>query len=367
MAGPTHISINGRFLAQPVTGVQRYARELLSAIDRVAGEREDIRIRLLTPTVEVALPALRFVRHEAVGRLQGHAWEQLELPRHVGRDVLFCPGNTAPIASLRGRTRVAVTLHDLSYLYFPKAYSWRFRFLYHALVPRILRDADVVITVSESERAAILGHYPWCGNRLVAVQNGSLPDGVDPVSPQPANHPFVLYVGSLSKRKNLPAMLEVATTLAKKRGLRFIFVGGVGSSLIESVIDIDPAVRDHLAFVGQVNEWDALSQYYRSARCFFFPSLYESSGLPPLEAMGCGSPVLAAAIPALMERCGDAALYCNPRSVDDMVAKLERLIDDVDLQRTLREAGYERARLFTWENCARATLEHIVGHVGTAA
>lgn len=357
----TELVINGRFLTQSVTGVQRYARELLPAFDQVLADRPDIDVRLLTPPMDPAdVPPLRRIRHQTIGRRQGHAWEQIDLPRYIGNATLFCPGNTAPISSLLGRGRVVVTVHDLSYLYFPDAYSRAFRLLYNRLVPLILRRADRVITVSRSERSAILEHYPFAADRLVAIQNGGLPTGIAIQAPVPADVPTVLYVGSLSRRKNFPGMLDVAVRLARQRDIRFDFVGGVSASLRETPAAVPADLRDRIRFHGQVNDWNTLLMLYRSAHCFLFPSFYEASPLPPIEAMGCGCPVVASDIPSLRERCEDAARYCDPADVDDVVHAVEYVLDNAALARCLREAGYAQAERYSWVRCAEATLDAIL-------
>ena len=358
----TDIIINGRFLTQGITGVQRYARELLPAFDVLLDDRPDLRVRLLTPPIDPQwIPVLRNIRHESVGRRQGHGWEQFDLPRHVGRAVLFCPGNTAPVASLLGRGRVVVTVHDLSYRYFPEAYSRGFRLLYNALIPLILRRADRVVTVSESERRAILEHYPFAAARLIAIQNGGLPTGIDEQAPDPAARETVLYVGSLSKRKNFPGMLDAAVRLARSRGTRFVFIGSVPQGLTETLSSVPDDLSYYIRFAGQVNEWDQLLAAYRSAHCFLFPSFYEASPLPPIEAMGCGCPVIAGDIPSLRERCADAARYCDPADVDDIVAAITAVLDDPAHAAALRTAGYAQARRYSWHHCARATLDAITG------
>lgn len=354
--------INGRFLTQPVTGVQRYARELLAAIDTLLEHRPGLVVILLTPPMSPAdVPTLQHIRHRAVGHLRGHAWEQFELPRHVGGATLFCPGNTAPLLSLFRSGRVVVTVHDLSYLYFPDAYSRTFRLLYNRLIPLIMRRADQVITVSQSERAAILRHYPFAGVRLCAIQNGGLPVGIAEHAAVPADPPTVIYVGSLSKRKNFPAMLAAAIRLARKRGTEFAFFGGVSQGLKATLAEVPHDVCGRIHFHGQVNDWEQLLAAYQSASCLLFPSFYEASPLPPIEAMGCGCPVLAGDIPSLRERCGDAARYCDPASEDDIVAELETLLDDPTLREQLRVAGYAQARRYSWARCAEATLDAIVG------
>jgi glycosyltransferase involved in cell wall biosynthesis len=360
MAGD--LVINGRFLTQAVTGVQRYARELLAAVDALLAERPDVHVRLLTPPLpDSDVPPLRHIRHEVVGRRQGHAWEQFDLPRHVGGAALFCPGNTAPIRSLLGRGRVVVTVHDLSYRYFPEAYSSAFKLFYRALIPLILRRADQVITVSQSEREAIVGLYPHAAGRLHAIQNGGLPVGITEQAPLPVQPPTVLYVGSLSKRKNFPGMLEAAIRLTRRRDVRFAFVGGVASAISASVAEVPADVRDRIVLHGQVNDWATLLPLYRSATCFLFPSFYEASPLPPIEAMGCGCPVIAGDIPSLRERCGAAAMYCDPASVDAIVAAVEAMLDDPAHRQALRDAGYAQAGRYSWSRCAEATLKVILG------
>ena len=355
--------VNGRFLTQPVTGVQRYARELMATLDQLLDrgelDRSRLEVELLSPRLRGGAPPWRHVSHREVGRLSGHAWEQLELPRAAHGDVLFCPGNTAPLAALAGAMRTVVTVHDLSYLYFPDAYSLAFRAAYRTLVPAVLRHADAVVTVSESERRAIVERYPFTGGRLVAIQNGGLPAAARPFDGPPPPRTHALYVGALSKRKNFPGVLAAAVRLNRERALPFVFVGGGGSTFQPVVADVPPDVRGRLTFAGQVDRLDECVRFYRSALCLVFPSFYEASPLPPVEAMACGCPVIASRIPSLLERCGDAALYCDPHDVGDIARAVARLADDAALRQSLVEKGYERARRFSWEACARRTLEVI--------
>ncbi|WP_217430995.1 glycosyltransferase family 4 protein [Sphingomonas bacterium] len=350
--------INGRFLTQSVTGVQRYARELLGAFDALLDTRPELKVRLLTPPIAAGeVPALRNIRHEVVGRRRGHGWEQLDLPRHLGGATLFCLTNTAPLRSLLGRGKVVVTVHDLSYRYFPEAYSRGFKLFYNFMVPIILRRARRVITVSQSERRAMLEHYPFAAARLVAIQNGGLPVGIEQQAPDPPERETVLYVGSLSKRKNFPGLLEVAIRMARRRGARFVFVGGVAKGLNATIAAVPDDVKDHIRFLGQVNDWDRLLAAYRSAHCFLFPSFYEASPLPPIEAMGCGCPVVAGDIPSLRERCDAAARYCDPGDVDAIVAAVEEVLDTPGLRERMRTAGYAQADRYSWTTCAEATLD----------
>jgi glycosyltransferase involved in cell wall biosynthesis len=350
--------LNGRFLTQEVTGVQRYGHELLRALDRVLPSRPNISVSVISPALDQDPPALDNIPVLQRGKLRGHAWEQFELPWLSRGKVLFCPGNTAPAISLLDGQKVFVTVHDLSYLYFPDAYSQAFRQTYGFLVPLAFRRADRIITVSDSERLSILKHYPDVGQRMVAIPNGGLANDLTPSfdnSKREDGH--ILYVGSLSKRKNFPRMLEVACALAKKRGYRFTFVGGTAGGLVESASHVPEDLRGLIKFVGQINDTQQLLRHYQAASLFIFPSIYESSGLPPIEAMGCGCPVITSDIPALRERCGDAAIYCNPHDTADVTAQIEKVMEDKVLRSQLAKKGLERAALFTWKRCAESTLD----------
>jgi len=364
----TRIAINGRFLSRSTTGVERYSREILEQLDALAGRRSDLDIVLYAPPLGDRRPELCNIRVVEKGILRGHAWEQVELPLLSRGRILFCPANTAPLLSLWGGQPVVACVHDLSYRYFTNAYRWRFRAAYNVIVPSILRRADAVITVSESERRAILDYFPRVAPRLVAIQNGGAPAAAATAiasSPKP-EAPYVLYVGSLSKRKNIDTIMEVATRLARRFGTRFVAIGGTAGGL--SPFDWQPPadVAHLIEFVGQLDDTDRLMDYYRGASCFLFPSFYESSPLPPIEAMACGCPVVASATPALMERCGDAALYCNPSNPDDVEAQVVRVLTDKNLAARLRTAGFTQASHYGWDKAAQQTLDVIERVVGRA-
>jgi glycosyltransferase involved in cell wall biosynthesis len=355
------IAINGRFLTQRITGVQRYARELVQAIDSILAVRTDLKVTVISPRLGETPPPWRHIQLIQVGHLQGHAWEQLELPWYSRGKLLFCPGMTAPIASLVGTQTVVVTVHDLSYRYFPQAYRLAFRLWYGLLIPLVLNRASSVITVSESERTAIIAQYPKAASRLHAIANGGLPQGLQIGREGSADWPsgYVLYVGSLSKHKNFSRMLDAASRLVRTGQCNFMIVGGTSKSLSQSVARIPDELSSKIRFVGPVDD-QTLVSYYQNAICLLFPSLYEASGLPPIEAMACGCPVVASDISALVERCGDAAVYCDPHDTDDIVAAVEKVIANASLRTQLQERGYERAKTFTWRRCAERTLDVIL-------
>jgi glycosyltransferase involved in cell wall biosynthesis len=356
------LAIDGRFLTQPLSGVQRYAREVCAELEAslVRGDAHvaDLDVTLLVPRGAEA-PAYQHLGVRPVGRLSGHAWEQLELPRAAREhDVLFCPGNVAPLLTLRGRTPVVTTVHDLAFRYHPDTVSPAFRRAYEVLVPQVMRRAERVITVSEAERSRMLEHFPATGDRLVAVANGSrLPEPLAAdeaaVEPRPPSGPFVLYVGALNHRKNVDGVLAtVRRLLAQRPGLRAVFIGAGAAAY--SAVEVGDA-NDRMVFAGAVDD-ASLDAHYRAAELVLFPSFHEASGLPPVEAMARGCPVVVSDIPALRERCGDAAAYCDPYDVDSILAAAESVLDDRAGRDDLVRRGRERAALFSWERTTRETL-----------
>ncbi|KAA2311697.1 glycosyltransferase family 1 protein [Pseudooceanicola sediminis] len=361
------IVLNGRFLLQSVTGVQRVARELLMQFDGMVTRGEIPPIRLLLPTKgEIIGPlALQSIAIERVGHLSGHAWEQIDLPRHAGKGALLCLGNTAPVARLLQPGRRTVTMvHDLSYKYFPAAYSWKFRAAYSAIMPFVLRFSDKVVTVSDAERASIETHYPFLkdSGRLSYLQNGGIPDAARDIAlDQPAAgaeaRPYGLYVGSLTARKNAPGILRSAIAFLRRYPeMRFVVIGASGASFESVDLAVPPDLADRFEFWGQVNDAERIYDAYKSARFLLFPSFYEASPLPPIEAMTFGCPVVSSRIPSLTERCGDAAVYCDGEDVDSISAAISALMDDPALWAEKSAAARGRAADFSWGEQARDTL-----------
>lgn len=353
------ILINGRFLTQPITGVQRVARELVSEMDRLVGEG-GTRLRLALacePGADASGLALRHIPIERRGGARGHAWEQLVLPRMAAGRRLLCLGNTAPLLSALAGRRVAVMIHDVSYLSLPQAYSRRYRLAHRTLLPVLLRRGDPIFTVSIAEGERLRRLHGGAASRILAVQNGGWSGDRIERGDGCERERMVLYVGSLSRRKNVERVIAVAQHLAREDGVRTILAGASNEILAPIRASVAPDVAHMLEFVGQVPSLDVLADYYRRAGCLLFPSLYEASPLPPVEAMSLGCPVVASAIPAMTERCGDAAQYCDPLDIGDILAAVRRVLDDPDRAQTLRNRGLARAETYSWRTQARTLLD----------
>ena len=363
---PERLVINGRFLGQPVTGVQRVAIEFCRALDQMlqAGEFGELDVEIVAPATMPLVTDIQLQRItlRRAGRTNGHLWEQMHLPWLTRQALLLNLGNTAPLLSLLfASRRTYVMVHDLSYKYFPEAYSRAFRLIYGLIVPIVLRRARAVFTVSESERAAILGEYPDLVDRdhIVVAQNGSpRPEGTA-LPDRNVRRRNCLYVGSLTKRKNAVGLVGAAIRLAREHGVTFTFVGSTADAFEEVDLKIPEDVAGRVRLIGQVNAPAALSAEYLNAAVFLFPSFYEASPLPPIEAMAHGTPVVCSRIPSLEERCGNAAVYCDPDDEDSITRATLSLLDDPVLWAEHQQAGLECAAGYSWENQARNIVRRI--------
>jgi glycosyltransferase involved in cell wall biosynthesis len=369
---PARIYINGRFLQQPVTGVQRYARELLKAWDALleTGEIDprSVKFQVLVPRGQIAAPNLRHISLRQIGRLRGHLWDQFELPFQARDGLLFSPGNVHPLLSPFLGPGV-VTIHDLAYRLTPDAYTRAFRVVYGVLIPGALRRADAIITVSESEKHNIIRHFPAIAGRIHAVHHGapgtepvgiskvnahsSMPD-LDTDSSQSSDR-FALWVGTLTKRKNPQGAIDAIALVNKETKLLLVMVGTTYRGFKDAGLTLAHDGAEAVRFADRVDT-AKLALLYRSAVCLLLPSFYEGFGLPALEAMAHGCPVVASGIASLREVCGNAALYCDPNAPGDIAEKISMVAQDSQLRERLRRKGLARTSEFSWEKCARQTF-----------
>ena len=346
------IYINARFLTQPVTGVQRYARELVRAMDQLLGADEAFSFTLLAPKGAEPL-LLEHIPLKEVGRLKGHTWEQIELPRFTRGGFLLNLCNSAPV----GKTWQMVTIHDAAVYGFPEAYSRTFRGLYKTLLPTLSRTAKHVLTVSEFSKRELVRYCRIPEDKLTVIYLGKehvLAQAAD--TNVFAKHgfgdkPFLLAVSSLSLNKNLAGIVRALITF-QNPDFEVIFAGGTNPAVFSGRAEPLPTSVKHLGYVSE----GELRALYERAVGFVYPSFYEGFGLPPLEAMAYGCPVIVSNAASLPEVCGDAALYCNPHSPKDIADKIQRLMEDEALRESLRERGLKRAEQFSWDTCARETL-----------
>jgi glycosyltransferase involved in cell wall biosynthesis len=356
------IAINGRFLTKSVTGVERYALEICQALLR-RGAR--LKFIVLAPRGELKQRLPGLVQDDSP--LQGHAWEQLRLPlmaRRLGARVLWCPCNTAPVL-LPVKSLVA-SIHDASVFAGPEWFNPKFRFLYRWLLPAIGRRAQRIITVSKFSKQELTRYRIVTDPGKVRVVGEGISSLIQNHQGQ-ARKPdegfsgltgerqrYVLALGSINPRKNFERLMLAWKQLPEsiKQGRRLLVAGDIQRCFRTSGFAVD---ADDVAYLGYVSDEEALN-LYRGADAFVYPSLYEGFGLPPLEAMACGAPVMVSHAASLPEVCGDAALYCDPFDIEDITRKLAQILTDDTLRRELVLKGFQQAKKFSWEDAAGQLL-----------
>jgi glycosyltransferase involved in cell wall biosynthesis len=356
------IAIDATPAAAQHAGVGRYTRELLRALvslpgddtftlaSAANGEQNAALLRGLPPG------RLRELRRLPAGaRIMTGAWQRLRLPVRaellIGDfDVFHGPDFVVPPSR---RPRVA-TLHDLSFVTAPELGEPRLVNYLRAAVPRTLRDADAVIAVSASIASEIAQAYPWVRERVVAIPNGVRPPSS--TERRPADRPTLLTVGTIEPRKNLPALLDALPAVrARHPDVLLVIAGRIGWRADDIVRRIREAEHAGTARLVEAPSDAALDDLYATATLFVYPSLYEGFGLPLLEAIARGLPTVASDVPALVETGGEAVVYADPRSAEDIAAAVIRLLDDGDLRTSYAGRGARRAAAFTWVETARRT------------
>jgi glycosyltransferase involved in cell wall biosynthesis len=355
--------INGRFLCQRATGVQRVAREFVMALDRMIdrGEFDGLQAVVVAPrAADFSSLALSHIATEHLDGGAGYYWEQVALARRARRTPLLCLGNTAPLWSL-SRHQTAVMLHDQSYRLFPEDYSRSYRMAHGVMGRFIVNCAAPLITVSQTEAGAIRSGNGGKPAAIVVAPNGSWIEdrSVLPAARSADTQAFVLHVGGFSQRKNVDGVFAVAVALARQ-GIAFRLVGQRNDRSDEFLKPLDAELRSLITFTGYVDN-DELARLYREASCLLYPSFYEASGLPPSEAMSFGCPVVVSDLPVLRERCGPAAVYCDPHDPEAIAEAVLSVVRNPALAAQMSARGLEQVAQFTWENQARIVMHAVLG------
>lgn len=362
---PIRIGFNGRFLRRTISGVGRYALELLEALSTLKG----LEISVLKAPGDQLDARVRShnIQPLAQNALGWFAWEQLQVPvaaHNTGYDLLHYP---ATVGNLANHPPTIVTLHDASFIRYPYRYSRPHRLFHRYVLPSILRRSTAVFTTSKFSKEEICSLLGISEERVFVLYNGVntnrfKEDHSDETRVRKALHlpeSFILFVSNQERVKNLGLLIRSFAILSSKLKDVHLVITGEQRSLFAStnypelVLKLGLAARVH--FLGYVNE-PSLQELYRAASTFVYPSLYEGFGLPPLEAMASGTPVVASRIPAIIETSGAACLLFDPHDVEDLTEALERSLVDTDLRKNLVAKGTATVKIFTWNKTAEQTL-----------
>lgn len=351
------VYVNARFLDRPVTGVERVAREILTALardhlDASGGWRSAggnyWRFSLLAPRVATTSSPWPNLPLSRRGTLSGHAWEQLELPRLVGREWLVSLCNTGPLV----KRRHVLFLHDAQPFVLPANFTWSFRTWYRFLFRVAGRRAARVVCNSDFTRDELVRHVGIDPRAIsVCLLGGDhVLNVTSDASLPPLPEKFLLAVSSPSPNKNFRAVIAALESLGDAAPPCVIV--GAPNDRIFARAHLDSSRVMRLGYVSDAQ----LFALYRRALALLFPSYYEGFGLPPLEAMTCGCPVVLSRTSALPEVGGDAAEYCDPADPSTLAQAILRLVRSPARHRDLVERGVRRAESLTWSRTALCLL-----------
>jgi glycosyltransferase involved in cell wall biosynthesis len=327
------VAIDGRAAVRAeIGGVERYAREMARRLPELRPDR----YRVITPPKPLA--------HRA-----GHAWEQAVLPLKQRSGLLYCPATLAPVAV----KRTVVVIHDAASLRHPEAYSRAYVAYHRLMLPAIAQRARLVITVSEFSRDELAELLGVPAERITVIGEGVDERFTPEADPEPARRkldlekPYVLAVGTVSARKNLGALEPVGRAL-DQLGIELVLAGS-DRAYLRGEAPVAGARR-----LGYVPE-ELLPGLYAGARALVMPSLHEGFGLPCLEAMAAGVPVVASRSGALPETCGGAALLVDPSDPAELTVAAVAAVTDERIRARLVKDGLRNAAVRPWSHTAELT------------
>lgn len=353
VVGRTRWTLNGDYLNLSPTGVARYAREVVAAMDQLIGENDpltrtfDIDVVSPVPFVYDHIP-VRVVPEFKSPRLP-QVWVQAQLPRHIpGGLVSFC--NLGPVAI----RRQIICIHDLHTYLMPESYSTAFRWLHRLLLPQLGQRSAAVTTVSNFSRGHLEDYGIAPSGKITVTYNGSDHTRRWKASQGrlslPTERPYVLCLGQPQRYKNLELILQLAPKL-DALGIDVLMAGSIAKEEIVERGGGDLLSRN-LRLLGRIDD-DDFAQAFSNALCFVFPSRIEGFGLPAIEAMALGCPVVSSTSPCLPEVCGDAASFADPDDPQAWADAIVWLRDHPEEAKTISIRGRARANTYAWREIAK--------------
>ena len=359
--GQNGVGVNASIIGESPTGLGLYAINLIRSLDAIRSDvsvytsRPDalsgVRARIL-PTSALARP-----EHGLRGHFARLIWVQTALrvrARAAGMGALL---NTVPEAILGSRVPQVTVVHDLLPLFFPAEYP-RQQYYFRSLVPRVLKSSRIVVADSASTRRDIIQSYGIAPEKVRVIYPGYDPatyavNGAAARAPSD-DDAYVLYVGNLLPHKNLLNLLDALAILRRRRrGTRLIIRGEGQPTYARAVRERVETLglADAVSFQGYAGR-HALRDLYAGAACLVLPSLREGFGLPVLEAMACGTPVITSSSSSLPEVGGDAAIRVDPHDAIDLSDAMYRVLADAKLRQELSERGLQWVGGFSWDRTA---------------
>ena len=361
------VGIDGRALTGRYTGDRTYWLNLLRSMTGAESGTDQFSVYSRLPIPERALAPHPSWSPITLSAVSDRLWTMFAFPGALRRDEIEV-AHTQYTIPLQPPCPVVTTVHDISFRLYPSWFPRKHRLLLNATVPSAMRRAAKIITVSESSRRDMMRIYGIPADKIHAIHEAAGPEYA-PIPQEIArdsvkekygiDEPYLLAVGVLQPRKNFALLLE-AFAIAKRRARlrhRLVITGKAGWDYEKlGVLAARLGIIDSVQFTGYVADED-LPSLYSGAEALAFPSLYEGFGLPPLEAMACGTPALVSDAPAMPEVAGDGAWVLPVMSPMAWADAIEAVCTDCELRRKWAERGIRRAAQFSWDRTARLTKE----------
>lgn len=354
------IFINGRFLTQKITGVQRFAIELLRGIDDLYENSDlskDYKVTILAPKFEkINKSMFKHIPIETIGSRQGHLWEQLDLFKFCKGKFLVNLCNTGPILK---KDQISV-IHDAAVFSNGENFSFLFKMWYKVMLTSQAKFSKKIVTVSNFSKSELVKYLNISSEKIKVIYEGKehftrQSTDTDIITKYNLNEkPYLLAVSSLNPNKNFRAIIK-ALDHVEHHDFNIVIAGGTDPKVFSSKDTELPKTVKHVGYVTD----EELKTLYQNAFCFIYPSFYEGFGLPPLEAMSIGCPVIISNRASLPEVGGEAALYCNPDSPEDLAEQIKKVTTDPTLREEMIAKGYEQSAKFTWTKCAQELIDTV--------
>ncbi|MCL5260769.1 MAG: glycosyltransferase family 4 protein [Gammaproteobacteria bacterium] len=357
-----NIYINGRFLCQRITGVQRYAHEMIQALDTLSVNLESPYSFVIVVPKNAADLQLQHIQVKKIGwGISGYFWEQVILPFYVGKNLLLNFCNLAPMF----KHYQLVTIHDASILDHPEWFKTIFVLWYKLVFAQLAKHVCSIITVSDFSRQRLCAHLPNLAKktRVIAAAIGTqfVPQASAIIANVKRQYKiadnYFIYVGSLEPRKNLPKVIEAWSLVCNKlTNYQLLIVGAKGAVFSANTYSYN---APNVLFLDAVTDSELIA-LLSGAIALVYPSLYEGFGLPPLEAMACGTPVIVSNVASLPEVIGeDNAFFVNPNSSLEIANGFQFFAVEKAKRQLFKEKGLLRVQIFNWLNSAKNLLQQI--------
>lgn len=350
------------------TGTENYSYQLIRAlteIDRYNQYHLYTRFPVSQPSLDFALPENFIIVNIDRKKL----WTQVGLAREVffhPPDVLFIPAHTLPLIRRPG-LKTVVTIHDLGYEFLPQYHQFPHKLYLNKSTEYAVKFANRLIAVSKATRTDLIQKLNCPKDKITVVYESFDQDRYYPLPEKKISKtlkklqidkPYILFVGTIQPRKNITRLIEAFSLLSDKFPRLTLIIAGNKGWMYDEIFAAPKklGIEKRVKFIGYTTENDLL-ELYNHAACFCLPSLFEGFGLPLLEAMACGCPVIASRISSMPEVVGGAGLLVDPYNTKDIAIKIEQMIENDVLRSGLKKRALLQAKKFSWEKTANETLE----------